>query len=107
MTEITEAEFLLGIDETALYNKLGTWRFQIDTYGQYNPNLMLKMDFEERGKETYELYLIQAKEKICEFWRNFKDSELFEDSKDLYFFIIGLLFDANVPYYASTFIGAL
>lgn len=104
MTDISEAEFLLGIDEIALFNKLGKWKFQMDNYGYYNPDLILKMDFEEMGRSSYETYLKQVKEKICNFWMNYKDSELFEDSKDIYYFIIGLLFASNVPYYAATFI---
>jgi hypothetical protein len=65
------------------------------------------MDLEQLGRDTYDLYFLQFKEKVCEFWINFKNSELFDDSKDVYFFIIGILFASNVPYYAATFIAAI
>lgn len=107
MTEISKVEFLLRVEESVLLNNLGVWKFQMDTYGSFDPDKLLKDDYEEKGIETFNSYLEQVKDNVCEYWNDIKDNGLVEDTKDIYFLIIGILFASNVPYFAALYIGAI
>jgi hypothetical protein len=105
--EVSHVELLLRPSETVLLNKLGSWRFQMNNYGEYDPDVILKIDFEEIGEEAYEWIIEQVKEPICELWNKYANSDIFDDSQDVFFFIIAIILGANIPYYAATFFCAL
>lgn len=46
-------EYFLKTEEDVLFQWLGIRAFQIGEYGHYDPQIILKKDFLERGKKTF------------------------------------------------------
>ncbi len=61
-------EFILKLGEEGSFMWLGLVDFQIKEYGSYDPNLILKADFGERGKIVFQKYASVVKSKICGFY---------------------------------------
>jgi len=98
--EREKPEFILKLGEEGLFMRLGLVDFQIEQYGSYDPNLILKADFGERGRIVYQKYARIVKSKICGLYENMKTSGVLDTTEKVYFFILGFLM-ANDLYRAS------
>lgn len=94
--EREKPEFMLGISEEGLFIRLGLADFQIEQYGSYDPNLILKTDFGERGKIVFQKYANIVKSEICGFYENMKKSGVLDTTEKVYFFILGFLMANDV-----------
>lgn len=57
-------EFILKLADEGLFMWLGRVDFEIETYGHYDPDLILKADFGERGRIVFQKYASIIKSKI-------------------------------------------
>jgi hypothetical protein len=94
--EREKPEFILKLGEEGLFMWLGLVDFQIEEYGSYDPNLILRADFGERGKIVFQKYASVVKSKICEFYENMKKSGVLDTTEKVYFFILGFLMANDV-----------
>lgn len=94
--EREQPEFILNLSNEGLFMWLGLVDFQIEKYGSYDPNLILKADFGERGKIVFQKYASLVKSKICTFYKGMKESGVLDTTEKTYFFILGLLMANDV-----------
>lgn len=89
-------EFLLKLSDEGLFMRLGFVSFQLEQYRHYDPNLILKADFGEKGKAVFQKYASLVKSKICKFYNSMKESGVLDTTEKVYFFILGILMGVNV-----------
>lgn len=94
--EREKPEFILNLSNEGLFMWLGLVDFQIEKYGSYDPNLILKADFGERGKIVFQKYASLVKSKICTFYKDMKESGVLNTTEKTYFFILGFLMANDV-----------
>jgi hypothetical protein len=94
--EREKPEFILKLGEEGLFMWLGLVDFQIEEYGSYDPNLILRADFGERGKIVFQKYANVVKSKICGFYEDMKKSGVLDTTEKVYFFILGFLMANDV-----------
>lgn len=94
--EREKPEFILKLSDEGLFLWLGLVDFQIERYGSYDPNLVLKADFGERGKAVFQKYANSLKLKICKFYKDMKESGVLDTTEKTYFFILGFLMANDV-----------
>ena len=91
------AGYILKTDEDVIYRWLGLRAFQIEQYGYYDPNVLLKRDWHSLGKECFKKYVNVIKSTICPELRGMKKSELLKDAIEIFALTIGILLAKDVP----------
>jgi hypothetical protein len=89
-------EFMLNLSDEGLFMRLGLVSFQIEEYGFYDPNVILKMDWSDKGREVYKKYASIVKSRICKFYNSMKESGVLDTTEKVYFFILGFLMGVDV-----------
>ena len=87
--------FLLNLSEEGLLMRLGLVDFQIEQYGSYDPNTILKADFSERGIKLFQKYASMIRSKMCAYYDSMKKSGVLDTTESVYFFLIGYLMATN------------
>ena len=89
-------KFLLTLTDEGLLMRLGVVVFQIEQYGYYNPDIILKADFTEKGKEAFRKYAGIIKQKLCRYYKSMRESGVLDTAEKTYFFVIGYLMAIDV-----------
>ncbi|MDH5266283.1 MAG: hypothetical protein OEW62_01240 [Candidatus Bathyarchaeota archaeon] len=105
--ETERPEFILKMEEDVLYRWLGKRAFLIERDGYYDPRIIIKMDFFERGKKNFQKYVKLVKSKICPRWEHMKKSGLFKDMEAVYLTVLGVLIGQDVPRALAVVIAAI
>jgi len=91
------ADYILKVDEDVMFRWLGLRAFQIEQYGYYDPNVLLKRDWYSLGKEVFQRYIGLVKSTICPELKGMKKSELLKDAIEIFAIVIGILLAKDVP----------
>ena len=83
-------EFILGLSEEGLFMRLGLVIFEIEQYGFYDPNKILKADWSDKGREAFRKYASIVKSKICKYYNGMKESGVLDTTEKVYLFLLGL-----------------